>query len=547
MKLGMIERGKGAGSTPEQTTQSVRPSEHSSLVRSAGVMGSLTAISRVLGFVRDCLIASAYGTSVPAQAFVVAFRIPNLLRDMAGEGAANSAFVPVFSRTRTLQGQASWVALAQAVWSRVLIGFLLVSVLGVVAAPWLVMLVAPGFRGDPELMGLTIRLTRILFPFIGLVGMAAFFMGVLNSVDHFTLPSLGPALLNVCMIAGIFLWRPDALGLARGVMVGGVIQLAVQIPALRRAGMSLRPRWKWHPGVGQICQLLIPRTIGTGVYQLSVLVDTVFASFSRLVGAGGIAALYFAYRFLQLPMALFGISMAQAALPAMARQAAMEDLPAIRKTCLLALRSSLFIAFPASIGLIFMGYPIIQTLLERGAFSRQATGVTVATLQWYAVGLASMCAVKVLANTLYAFHDTWTPVRSAVIALVGNLIMNSILVWPMKLPGLALATSLSSTLNSVHLYLAVRKRIGRFESRLRYWVARVVASSIGMGFVAAGLWSLGTSILGLQHTIAAIAWLFVSISCGAASFFLFGLLLRVEEAQQVTSWLFEKIGSFRRS
>ena len=504
-------------------------------------MGALTAASRVLGFVRDSIIAAVYGTSATAQAFVVAFRIPNLLRDLAGEGAANSAFVPVFSRVRANEGKESWAALAQAVWSQVLIGFIVVSALGIVAAPALVSVVAPGFRHDPELYGLTVRLTRVLFPFIGLIGIATFFMGLLNSVHHFTLPSLGPVLLNLCMISGIFLWKPDAMGLAWGVVVGGLVQIIVQWPALHQAGIRLRWKLSRHPGVVQIRRLLFPRMIGTGVYQMSVLVDTVFASFRSLVGPGGIAALYFANRFLQLPMALFGISMAQAALPTLSRQAAENDLPAVRKTCALALRSSLFVAIPSSAGLIFLGHPIIRTLLERNAFTPESTSVTVWTLQWYAVGLASMCAVKVLANTLYAFHDTWTPVRSAAVALATNAVLNFLLVWPMKLSGLALATSISSTANSFHLYLAVRRRIGPFDEGLAGWVARVTAASIGMGLVAWSVWVGGAGALRISHPLATAALLAGAIASGMISFLGLGLLLRVEETRRITSFIRDRL------
>ncbi|MBI3312040.1 MAG: murein biosynthesis integral membrane protein MurJ [Candidatus Omnitrophica bacterium] len=509
----------------------------SSLLRSAGVMGLLTAASRVLGFARDSILAAVYGTSATAQAFVVAFRIPNLLRDIAGEGAANSAFVPVFSRTRAAEGEASWVALAQAIWSQLLIGFAAICVLGVLAAPALVMLVAPGFRSDPALMELTVRLTRILFSFIGLIGIATFFMGLLNSVHQFVLPSLGPVLLNVCMIAGLFLWRQDALGLAWGILAGGVGQILIQLPALRRAGIRLRFTFQYHPGVAQIRRLLVPRVIGTGVYQLSVLVDTVFASFPALVGAGGIAALYFANRFLQLPMALFCISMAQAALPTMSQQAAAGDLPAIRRTCALALRSSLLIAIPSSFGLVFLGFPIIQTLLERSAFTAESTVTTVWTLQWYALGLASMCAVKVLANALYAFHDTWTPLRSAGMALVTNALLNILLVWPMKLAGLALATSLSSTFNSLHLYAAVKKRIGPFDDRLGGWMLKVTAASLGMGAVAWGIWTAGQRLLGLGPPWISFVLLAMAIGGGVLSFLGFGILLKIEETRQLAEFL----------
>ena len=511
---------------------------HPSLLRSAGVMGGLTAVSRILGFVRDSLIVAAYGTSLTAQAFVVAFRIPNLLRDLAGEGAANSAFVPVFSRIRSVEGKESWALLAQAVWSQVLIGFLAVSALGVLAAPWLVTLVAPGFRSDPALQQLTVRLTRILFPFIGLIGITTFFMGLLNSIHRFTLSSLGPVLLNLCMIAGMFLWKQDAQGLAWGVIAGGLAQILVQWPALLRAGVRLDLKFRRHPGVNKIRRLLVPRMVGTGVYQMSVLVDTVFASFRSPVGPGGIAALYFANRFLQLPMALFGISMAQAALPTMARQAADNDLPAVRKTCAMALRSSLLVAIPSSAGLIFLGHPIIRTMLERNAFTPESTATTVWTLQWYAVGLASMCAVKVLANTLYAFHDTWTPVRSAIVALVTNAVLNSVLVWPMKLAGLALATSLSSTANSLHLYVAVRRRIGPFDEALPGWIAKVTAASAGMGAVAWAVWSAGA--VRATHPVAMAALLAASILAGMAAFAGFGLLLGVEEMRRVTLFLKER-------
>ena len=529
---------------PEPITNNPELSTHGqphSLLRSAGVMGGLTAVSRVLGFARDSLIAAVYGTSATAQAFVVAFRIPNLLRDLAGEGAANSAFVPVFSRTRAVEGEDSWLALAQAVWSQVLIGFVAVSALGAVAAPWLVAVVAPGFRSDPELLALTVRLTRILFPFIGLIGISTFFMGLLNSIHRFTLPSLGPVLLNLCMITGLFLYKPDAFGLAWGVIAGGVAQAAVQWPALRAAGIRLRLEFRRHPGVPRIRRLLVPRMIGTGVYQMSVLVDTFFASFRSLVGPGGIASLYFANRFLHLPMALFGISMAQAALPTMSRQAADNDLPEIRKTCALALRSSLFVAIPSSIGLIFLGHPIIRTLLQRAAFTPESTATTVWTLQWYALGLSSMCAVKVLANTLYAFHDTWTPVRSAAIALAANLCLNSLLVWPMKLAGLALATSLSSTVNSLHLYAAVRRRIGPFDEGLAGWTAKVIAASVGMGALAWGVWVFGTAA-GISNRLLLAALLLAAILAGMFSFIGLGLLLRVEETHRMAGFLKERFG-----
>ncbi len=506
-------------------------------------MGISTAVSRILGFTRDCLIAAIYGTSAPAQAFVVAFRIPNLMRDLVGEGAANSAFVPVFSRTRTLEGEASWVELSRALFNRLFLGFVWLSVGGVLLAPWLVAIMAPGFSSEPELAALTVKLTRILIPFVGLVGIWAFFMGMLNSLNQFTLPALGPVVLNLCMIGGLLLFRRDALGISWGLILGGALQIALQWPALHRAGVRLRFRVKGHPGVAQIGRMLAPRLVGSGVHQVSVLVDTIFASFKELVGSGGIAALYFAHRFLHLPMALFGVSMAQAALPTLSSLAAQNDQEGIRRTTALALRSSLFIAVPSCLGLVVLAYPIIQTLLERGAFTEESTRMTVATLQWYAVGLTAMCTAKVLTNVLYAFQDTWTPVKSAAIALGANVALNFLLVRPMGLAGLALATSLSSFLNGWHLYTAVRGRIGSLAADLGNWTARLVAASLGMAVLAWTGWWGGLSLLNLSSAWAAGGWLLVTITLSVAAFFMLALLFKVEEARGVVRWLIKAVKS----
>jgi putative peptidoglycan lipid II flippase len=278
--------------------------------------------------------------------------------------------------------------------------------------------------------------------------------------------------------------------------------------------------------------------IGTAVYQLSVLVDTIFASFGHWVGEGGIAALYFAHRFLHLPLALFGISVAQVALPTMARQASIEDLNAVRQTCVISLRSSLMIAIPASIGLIVLGHPIVATLLEHGAFSSSATAMTVAALQWYAVGLTSMCAVKVLANTLYALQDTWSPVRSAAMALAINVGLNILLIWPMRLAGLALATALSSLWNHLQLTWAVRRRIGPFPEELKGWVIRVCAASVGMGLATGAIWIAGRRLIGSVSPGLACAWLLITIMGGIGTFFLLAFLLRVEEVRGMARWVF---------
>lgn len=526
-------------------TKNTGPAVHS-LIHSAGIMGFLTAVSRVLGFVRDGMIAVFYGTSVTAQAFVVAFRIPNLLRDLVGEGAANTAFVPVFSRVRTLEGEESWAKLAQAVWMRVLAGTLVISVIGVFAAPWLVRIIAPGFHSDPELVRQTTLLTRILFPFIGLVAITAFLMGLLNSLHHFALPSLGPSVLNICMIAGLFAWRPNALGLAIGILVGGFLQILIQLPFLRKSGVHLNLRWEPHPGLRQIGRMMIPRVVGSGVYQISVLVDNIFASFSSLVGSGGIAALYFATRFLHLPLALFGISVAQAALPTLSAHAAVNEIEPFKKTVFMALRSSLFIAFPSAFGLMMMGRPIIQTLLQHGHFTGHSTDQTVSALTWYATGLAAMCASKVLINAFYAFHDTWTPVKSASIALGLNILFNAALIFPMGLGGLALATSLSGTWNAMNLYVLMKRRLNGVPDGFERVVVKMLAASAAMGIVSRLCWEAGSGWIP-SHPAAVVVLLAVTLGIGVTVFFGLALLLKIEEAGQLLRWVYGKLSGSEKT
>ena len=304
------------------------------------------------------LIASIFGTGVQAQAFVVAFRLPNLFRDLVAEGAMTTAVVPVLSAWRATKSPDEFLRLAQTLGVRILVVAGLLGLAGCVLAPWLVTLVAPGFLGEPEKFTLTVRLTRILFPFITLVGLWAFFCGLLNSLRHFAMPALGPAVLNLIMIAGC-LWVvphvvPGVVGLAWVIMVGGVIQLLLQLPVA--AARGFRWRWVWHhEGSRQVMRLLAPRLVGAAVYQISVLFDTILASLGMLAGAGAVAALYFANRLVQLPLALFATASAQAMLPMLSERAALNDLRTFRDTLLTLLRVVAFESVPAAVGLIALG------------------------------------------------------------------------------------------------------------------------------------------------------------------------------------------------
>jgi putative peptidoglycan lipid II flippase len=507
------------------------------IARSTGTVAAATGVSRALGFVRDLLLAGLFGTGLQAQAFVVAFRLPNLLRDLVGEGAVTSAFVPVLSSYRARGHTEAFWRMSQALLSRLVVVLCAISVLGVLAAPIVVRLVAPGFIGDPDAFALTVRLTRLLFPLITLVGLWAYFMGLLNSLHHFTAPALGPALLNLAMIVAC-LWfvpvtSPGVLAVAIGVLIGGALQLAIQVPVAVRLGF--RWRWRWaHPGASQTLRLLGPRTVGSAVYQANVLIHTALATLAAVVGQGAVAALYFANRLVQLPLALFGTASAQASLPSLAEQAARGDHDAFGSTVLAVLRMIGFIMVPSAVGLAVLAVPIVQTLFERGAFDHRSTMMTAQALACYALGLWAYAVSKVLTGAFYALHDTWTPVRLASEAMAVNVVLSLALMWPLKVSGLALAAALATTLNAVRLLRSLERRLKRpLLAPLRQPLARVMRASALMG---AGCWVLWAAVGPLGSPWGALALII------AASLILYAAacrLMGVQELTQVTRWFGE--------
>ncbi len=468
---------------------SSKPSPHRSLARSAGLIGVLTFVSRILGFVRDILIAFFFGTSNAAEAFVVSFKIPNLLRDLVGEGAVNAAIVPVLSETRAREGHQKFqkLALTLAYW---FLGILFVTtVLGVVFAPVVVRLAAPGFFQDPEKFGLTVELTRYIFPFIFFIGMSALMMGVLNTLKNFGTSAIGSSLLNISMIIALVVlfamphWGVHAL--VGGVLVGGVFQCVVQLFSFRKEKFKLARVSFFDPAVKKIMKLLLPRLLGASVYQISVFVDTILASFYWIVGAGGQSALYYASRLFQLPLAIFGISFAQAALPTLSGHYATEEIESFKEATNFSMRQVFFTTIPAAVGLAVFSDLIVRILFERSAFTSYSTLVTSRALLFYSVGLLSCAAIKVLVSAFYALQDTRTPVKTAALSLVANIILNLALMGPLKIGGLALATSLSATMNAVLLYYFLRKRLGGLH-------IRKLAKTCLLGFLA----SLVMALLG---------------------------------------------------
>ncbi|MBW1956480.1 MAG: murein biosynthesis integral membrane protein MurJ [Deltaproteobacteria bacterium] len=456
--------------------------------RAAGVVGGATLLSRILGFVRDAVIAWMFGAGPGADAFFVAFRIPNLLRRLLAEGSLSIAFIPVFTDVMTRQGRAEAFKLVRSAFRILVLVLAVVSALGVLFSPFIVKGIAPGFARLPEKMALTTDLTRIVFPYIFFVGILALFMGVLNALGHFAAPALAPAALNLAVIAAVFFLCPvmaePVQGLAVGVLLGGALQVAMQGPVILKKGVRLfRKAPLWHPDLNRVGRLMLPTVIGAAVYQINILVGTLLAS---LLPEGSVSFLYYADRLVQFPLGLFAIAAATAALPSLSRQAAVGDFEGVKKTFSDSMTLVFFITLPAMTGLIVLREPIIAALFERGAFGPESTRLTAVALLYYGMGLWAFSAVRVVVSAFYALQDTKTPVWTAVVSVLANMGFGILLMGPMGHGGLALATSLASMVNLGLLLRALRGRLGALGARKM--AASLLRSAAGSAAMGAGVW-----------------------------------------------------------
>ncbi len=459
--------------------------------RTGGTVGLMTLISRLLGFVRDVVIARVFGAGIAADAFFVAFRIPNFLRRLFAEGGFTQAFVPVFTEYKERRSRAELRDLAAHVIGT-LAGVLLgVTAIGVALAPLLVLIFAPGFYADAERYDLAVDMLRLTFPYLLFISLVAAAGGMLQSFGRFAVPAFTPVFLNLCLIFGA-LWAAPRLdvpiyALAGAVFVAGVVQLAFQLPWLIRIGMLVRPRWGWrHTGVQRVIRLLIPTLFGASVAQINLLVDTLIAS---LLVAGSVSWLYYADRLMEFPLGLLGVALGTAILPRLSAQHAQTDPDAFRRTIDQALRLVLLVGLPATAGLILLAGPIIATLFAHGEFTADDTYMAALALFGYGLGLPAFLLVKVLQPGFFSRQDTRTPVKIAVISLTSNMVLNGIIVGGMVLAdfiaphaGLALATALSGWLQAGLLYRGLRRDgVYRREPGWgRFWL-RLVAATAAMG------------------------------------------------------------------
>ncbi len=437
------------------------------LLKSTALVSGMTMISRVLGLVRDIVLARYFGAGGMMDAFVIAFKIPNFLRRLFAEGAFSQAFVPVLSEVKTQNGQAEVKQLTDAVAGTLALILLAVTVIGVVAAPLLIMIFAPGYLDEPERFDLASALLRITFPYILFISLTAFAGGILNTYGRFAVPAFTPVFLNLCLICAAIWFSPQleqpVFALAWGVFFAGVVQLLFQIPALLKLGLLPKPKWGWHDsGVRKVLKLMIPTLFGASVAQINLLLDLVIASF---IAVGSLSWLYYADRLMEFPLGVFGIALATVILPGLSKQHAAEDRKAFQKTLDWALRMVLLIGVPASVGMLMLAVPMLSVLFLRGEFTFADAQLSGVALMAYSFGLVGFMLVKVLVNGYFAQQDTKTPVKIGLVAMGANMVFNLLFVGGMVLAefdaphaGLALATSGSSLLNAFLLYRGLRKR-----------------------------------------------------------------------------------------
>lgn len=482
------------------------------------------------------MLAGVFGAGNDMDAFIVAFRIPNLVRDLFAEGAMSAAFVPAFTRHLTLDGKPAAWRLGNNVMNALIVVTLVLIAAGMAFAGPLVRLYAGSYASVPGKLELTVRLTRIMLPFLAMVAVAAVAMGMLNSLHHYFLPALSPAMFNistiVCAVALVplmpMIGLPRIMAIAIGALVGGLGQVAIQWPSLRREGFHYQAIFEPSDrGLREIVVLMGPGTIGMAATQVNIFVNTLLATSQ---GTGAVSWLTYAFRLMYLPIGLFGVSIATAVLPAVSRHAAVDDLAAIRTTVSRGLAMMLMLNVPATLGLVVLARPIVELLFEHGRFTPADTTATAAALQFYAVGLIGYSAARIISPTFYALRQSRVAVAVSLGTIAANVALSVSLVAAIGFRGLALATSLAALLNGGLLVLLLRRRLDGMEGpRLVRVVGKVAAAALLMAFSAWGI-NAGLMIVAPGHTVLLRAGrLAAAIAGGFGVLAASATLLRIEE------------------
>jgi putative peptidoglycan lipid II flippase len=517
--------------------------ENHSVVRAAGLIGVATFSSRILGFIRDMVLARLFGATPAADAFFVAYRIPNLLRELFAEGSMSSAFIPVFTEYQTLKTKRDAWELASATFTTLLTIVTAVTLLGIVASPGIVWLMAPGFHDEGEKLALTTVLTRVMFPYLLFISLAALAMGILNSMRAFAAPAFSPVFFNIFIIGcAVFLspQLPDPIiGVAIGVVAGGAAQFAMQLPGLKWRGMLFGWRFQpTHPGVKRIGLLMVPSLLGLSVTQINITVSTILASFF----AGGPTYLFYGMRLIQFPLGIFGVALATAILPTLSAQAARGALDELRTTVGFGLRMIFFIIVPAMLGLILLRQPIVHLFFEHGSFTRHDTIETATAVLCYAIGLWAFAGVRIIVAAFYSLQDTKTPALTAAAAVVANILFSLLLMEAMGAPGLALATALASMLNGTILMAVLNRRLGTVDWKaVGRSIVRVLLACVPV--VLACLWVAAALVWTREgQWIAKSVMLFVGIGLSVTGYVGVHALLKSDELDIFFGMVKRKLG-----
>jgi len=500
------------------------------IAKNAAIVGGATLLSRILGFVRDVIVAFALGAGPLADAFFVAFRVPNLLRRLFAEGSLTMAFVPVFSRVEREEGVEEAYVMTRSIWVWLMLILGAITLLALVFARPLTMLIAPGFTADPEVFSATVALVRICFPYIILVSGMALCMGSLTAQGHFLAPALGPCALNVVLIlsalAAVWMEASVPYALAWGVLAAGAVQWWMQQPPLSRRGFTWRGPVKMnHPGVIRTGRLMLPTVFGAAVYQINIVIGTVLASF---LAAGSISYLYYADRLVQFPLGVFGVAVSTAALPSLSAIAATGNMDEFGDTLRASLRLTMFISLPATAGLMALAEPLVTVLFGRGEFTAQAATATAWALVGYGAGLPAFALVRPLVSAFYALEDTRTPVIVATICLLIYVAVGLALMGPLDHVGLALATTVSSWGNALMLAVLLKRRAPVFTAFAR--------QSLPSLMLSAALFAGAFATLPLGAWSVALVPVWVLVYMGLA------LLFRLPEAMMVYTALKARLG-----
>jgi putative peptidoglycan lipid II flippase len=504
------------------------------IAKYAGIVIIATIFCRILGLGREIVISNRFGAGIETDAFFIAFMIPNLLRSFLGEGALNSAFIPIFAEYLTNHDRKKAEYFVNNVLNILILILIIVVVLGIWAAPLLINIIALGFKSNIYKYELAVNLTRIIFPYIGFVAVAALFMGILNSYDHFLVPALAPAMLNISVIifAITLSYKYGIYSIALGVILGGICQALVQAPILIRKKLKYRFTVDFNdPGVKKLLKLLLPVMIGLAITQINVVVDRTIAS--TLID-GSISALYYSNRLVQFPLGAFGIAISIAIFPTLAKYTAKNNIPEFKKSLLFGLKMLIFITVPSAVGLIVLKDSLIRLIYEHGIFSRVATNMTASALLYYSIGLFAYACVRLITMSFYALKDTKTPVKIGVYIVFINIALDLILIRYLAHSGLALATSVAAILNLIILLKVLQDKIGDMELKSQTsFLIKIIISSIFLGIICVLVSNYLGSVLDLNDKYNQIIQVTASILSGGLVYLIISYILGVKEVRSL--------------